>query len=56
MAKSEHIYHGDPRHHATDISALKARVAELEAEVKDRDRQIQALKDAESRTYWGTGW
>lgn len=34
MAKSEAIYHGDPRNHHSDIVKLKARVEELEADVE----------------------
>lgn len=43
MAKSEAIYHGDPRHHHSDIVKLKARVEELEAEV-ERLRSLQDCK------------
>ena len=44
MAKSEAIYHGDPRHHHSDIVKLKARVKELEADVQ---RPTPPLTDEE---------
>ncbi len=54
MAKSDHIYHGDPRYHADDISELKVRIAQLEEEVKDLTIALVAATENKSR--WRRGW
>jgi hypothetical protein len=51
--KSDHIYHGDPRFHADEITALKVRIRQLEAEKKDLE---QALQEATTREQRSQDW
>lgn len=53
MAKSEHIYHGDPRFHTDDITALKVRIRQLEEENREL---LRALEDATARTVDRDNW
>lgn len=55
MAKSEAIYHGDPRHHHEDITKLKARVKELEA-YKQRPEPLTDEELVEIERCWERCW
>lgn len=51
--KSDHIYHGDPRGHADDITELKVRIRQLEEENKEL---LQALEDATAKRIDRDNW
>lgn len=58
MAKSEAGRHGDPRYHADDISELKTRIRQLEAENKELVQTLEALTSREKvrRDWRSVGW
>lgn len=58
MAKSEHIYHGDPRGHMDDITELKTRIRQLEEENKDLTAALVAAteREREQENWRMRGW
>jgi hypothetical protein len=53
VAKSDHIYSGDPRHHGDDIVKLQTRIRQLEQENKDLQ---EALTAATHNAWRSKGW
>lgn len=58
MVKSEAGRHGDPRYHSDDISELKVRIRQLEAENKDLTQLVERLtsKDRKREDWRSVGW